>query len=147
MAVCRRDGGGQDALLSSSRRMESQSLPAPGVSLLDAFIFVWAGYYGSMRTGRFSTGIVTSAVTSLLGVTMFFIAAAVTRPSLLLAPFEKPFIFVIVAVLLGWRSVLVLLPERPVPPWDCGSLPIAGDLASPDRHAAPVIPGFHDSWF
>ena len=59
--------------------------PAPGLSLLDALVFVWAGYYGSQRTGRFSTGIVTSAVTSLLGFTMFLIAAAATRPSLLLA--------------------------------------------------------------
>jgi hypothetical protein len=76
-------------------------VPAPGLSLLDALIFVWAGYYASTRTGRFSTGIVTSAVTSLLGFTIFFIYAAVTRPSLLLAPFEKPFIFVIMAILLG----------------------------------------------
>ena len=75
-------------------------VPAPGVSLLDALVFTWAGYYGSQRTGRFSTGIVMSAVTSLLGFTTFFIYAAITMPSLLRAPFEKPFIFVIMAILL-----------------------------------------------
>ncbi len=74
--------------------------PAPGLSLLDALVFMWAGYYGSQRTGRLSTGIVMSVVTSLVGFTTFFVYAAVTRPSLLLAPFEKPFIFVIMAILL-----------------------------------------------
>jgi hypothetical protein len=73
---------------------------APGLSLLDALIFVWAGYYGSQRTGRISTGIVTSAATSLLGFTTFFVYAAITRPSLLVAPFENPFVFVIVTILL-----------------------------------------------
>lgn len=76
-------------------------VPAPGVSLLDALVFLWAGYYGSQRSGRLSTGIVISSVTSLLGFTMFFIYAAITTPSLLLAPFEKPFIFVIMAILMA----------------------------------------------
>ena len=76
-------------------------VPAPGVSLLDALVFLWAGYYGSQRTGLFITGVVMASVTSLVGFTTFFIYAAVTSPSLLLSPFEKPFIFVIVATLLG----------------------------------------------
>ena len=76
-------------------------VPAPGVSLLDALVFLWAGYYGSQRTGRFITGVVMAAVTSVIGFTTFFVYAAVTSPSLLLSPFEKPFIFVIVATLLG----------------------------------------------
>jgi hypothetical protein len=76
-------------------------VPAPGVSLLDAVVLMWAGYYGARRTGRFSTGIVVSCVTSLLGFTMFFVYAAVRTPSLLLAPFEKPFIFVIIATLMA----------------------------------------------
>ena len=76
-------------------------VPAPGTSVLDALVILWAGYYGSQRTGRVSTGIVISTVTSLLGFKMFFLYAAITRPSLLLAPFENPFIFVIMAVLLG----------------------------------------------
>jgi len=76
-------------------------VPAPGVSLLDALVFAWAGYYGSQKTGLFITGVVMASVTSLVGFTTFFIYAAVTSPSLLLSPFEKPFIFVIVATLLG----------------------------------------------
>ena len=76
-------------------------VPAPGVSLLDALVFTWAGYYGSQKTGLFITGVVMASVTSLVGFTTFFIYAAVTSPSLLLSPFEKPFIFVIVATLLG----------------------------------------------
>jgi hypothetical protein len=74
---------------------------APGVSSLDALIFLWAGYYGSRRTGRLSTGIVTAGATSFLGFSMFFVHAAVATPSLLLAPFEKPFIFVIMSILLA----------------------------------------------
>ena len=74
---------------------------APGVSLLDALIFLWAGYYGSHRTGRLSTGIVTAVATSFLGITMFFVYAAITTPGLLVAPFEKPFMFVIVSILLS----------------------------------------------
>ena len=76
-------------------------VPAPGVSLLDALVFLWTGYYGSERTGRFITGVVMAGVTSLAGFTTFFIYAAVTSPSLLLSPFERPFMFVIVATLLG----------------------------------------------
>jgi hypothetical protein len=68
--------------------------------VLDALIFLWAGYYGSQRTGRLTTSIVTAGATSLIGFTMFFVYAAISTPSLLLAPFEKPFIFVIVSILL-----------------------------------------------
>ena len=76
-------------------------VPAPGVSALDAIIFLWAGYYGSQRTGRLATGILTAGVTSVIGFTIFFTYAALTNPRLLLAPFEQPFIFVIIAVLLS----------------------------------------------
>jgi hypothetical protein len=76
-------------------------VPAPGVSLLDAVLFVWAGYHGARRTGRLGTGIVVAAATSALGVAIVFVYAAVTRPSLLLAVFEKPFIVVIVTTLLS----------------------------------------------
>jgi hypothetical protein len=48
-----------------------------------------------------SSGIVVASVTSLLAFTMFFTYAAVTRPGLLLAPFEKPFIFVIMGILMA----------------------------------------------
>src|SRR5262245_10511270 len=76
-------------------------VPAPGVSLLDAVILLWAGYHGAYRTGRVSTGLVTAGATSLCGFTMFFVYAAITTPGLLLAPIEKPFIFVITSVLLA----------------------------------------------
>jgi hypothetical protein len=56
----------------------------------------------SQRTGRLGTGIVTSGVTSLVGVMMFFLYAAITTPNLFRAPFEKPFIFAIVSMLLAW---------------------------------------------
>jgi hypothetical protein len=75
-------------------------VPAPGVSLLDAVIFLWAGYYGSRRTGRLGTGIITAGATSFIGFAMFLVYAAVTMPRLLLAPFENPFIFVIMSILL-----------------------------------------------
>jgi len=71
------------------------------VSLLDAVVFLSAGYYGSQRTGRLSTGIVISSVTSLVGFVVFFLYAAITRPNLLLVPFEKPFIFVITSIFLA----------------------------------------------
>jgi hypothetical protein len=75
-------------------------VPAPGVSLLDGVVLFGAGCYGAMRGGRIVTGIVTAIATSLIGFTLFFIFAAVTRPGLLLAPFQSPFIFVILATLL-----------------------------------------------
>ena len=74
-------------------------VPAPGVSLLDALILVWAGYYGARRTGRLSTGIVTAGATSIVGVTTFFAYALIVSPGLLRAPFEKPFILAITSVL------------------------------------------------
>jgi hypothetical protein len=76
-------------------------VPAPGVSVLDAVIFVWAGYYGTRRTGRLSSGVVTAGFTSFLGYSIFFLYAAVRTPRLLLIPFESPFIFVIAVTLLG----------------------------------------------
>ena len=76
-------------------------VPAPGASLLDAAVFVWAGYCGSQRSGRLITGIVAATVTSVIGFATFFIYAAITRPTLLLAPFANPFIFVIMTILLA----------------------------------------------
>lgn len=71
---------------------------APGVSLLDALIYVCAGFYASQRTNRIASGIVTSGLTSIFNLLMFFIYATVRNPSLLLA-FEKPVIFAIAGVL------------------------------------------------
>ncbi|HEY1308228.1 MAG TPA: hypothetical protein VGF24_31960 [Vicinamibacterales bacterium] len=72
---------------------------APGVSVLDAVVLFGAGCYGAFRAGRLLTGLVTAVATSLVGFTSYFVYVAITRPSLLLAPFYNPFIFVILATL------------------------------------------------
>jgi hypothetical protein len=73
-------------------------VPAPGVSLLDGVILFWAGFYSSRRTGRLGSGIVTSGLTSIFGLAVFFVYAAARTPSLVVAPIEKPFIFVIISI-------------------------------------------------
>lgn len=72
---------------------------APGVSLADALIYVWAGYHGFQRTRLMKTGMLAAAGTSFVGFTILFTAIAIGTPGLLLAPFSKPFIFVILATL------------------------------------------------
>lgn len=74
-------------------------VPAPDVSLIDAVILLSAGYYGAHRTGRIITGVIAAGAVSVLGVASFLLYAAITMPQLLAAPFEKPFIFVIVLTL------------------------------------------------
>lgn len=73
---------------------------APGISLLHALSYAWAGYYGFRRTHLIATGMLAAGLTSLMGVMVFFAAAAIENPGLLLAPFSKPFIFVILAICL-----------------------------------------------
>jgi hypothetical protein len=73
---------------------------APGVSLLDALIYLWAGYRGSRRTRLVRTGIVTAGTTSLVGFTTLFAAAAIRTPSLLMGPLENPAYLLIFAALL-----------------------------------------------
>jgi hypothetical protein len=46
------------------------------------------------------TGTLAAAITSFFAITFIFGFAAMTTPNLLLAPFYKPFIFVILAILL-----------------------------------------------
>jgi hypothetical protein len=74
-------------------------IPAPYVSLADALIYLCIGSYGAWKTGRVTSGMLVSALTSILTFPVFFVYAAVRMPDLLLAPFEKPFIFVIVLTL------------------------------------------------
>jgi len=78
--------------------------------LLDAFIFLCAGYFGARRTGRLVSGIVTAGLTSLVSLPMFFLYAAMRDPSLLRAPFEQPFIAVIIltlfAIAVGFGTAL-----------------------------------------
>ena len=76
-------------------------VPAPGVSLIDAAILLLAGYYGAYRTGRVITGIVLAGAVSVLSFIAFLVSASIMMPSLLAAPFEKPFIFVILLTLLA----------------------------------------------
>jgi len=73
---------------------------APGLSLLHALIYLWAGYHGSQRTRLATTGMLTAGVTSVVGFTVLFAAAAVREPGLILVPFFNPFVFVILSVLL-----------------------------------------------
>jgi hypothetical protein len=72
---------------------------APGVSLTDALIYLWAGYHGFRRTRLIRTGMLAAAATSFIGSTILFVGIAISTPALLLAPFSKPFIFVILATL------------------------------------------------
>jgi len=73
---------------------------APGLSLVHALIYSWAGYHASQRTGLIRTGMLAAAATSFVGFTVLFTAAAIRDPALILAPFSKPFIFVILSILL-----------------------------------------------
>jgi hypothetical protein len=73
---------------------------APGVSLLDALIYLWAGYHGSQRTRLIRTGIVAAGSTSLVGFTTLFAAAALRTPSLLIGPIENPGSLLIFSALL-----------------------------------------------
>ena len=73
---------------------------APGVSLLDALVYFGAGYYGSQRTRLIRTGMLAAGATSVVGFIVWFTAAAIRTPSLMMAPFSKPFIFVILTVML-----------------------------------------------
>ena len=75
-------------------------VPAPRVSLLDGLIYLWAGYYCSGRTGLIKTGTIAAGATAFIGFTVTFTSFAIEDPSLLMAPFSKPFIFVILTLLL-----------------------------------------------
>ena len=83
---------------------------APGVSLSDALIYLWAGYRGFQRTRLIKTGMLAAGGTSFIGFTILFTAIAIRTPDLLLAPFSNPFIFVILATLtliaLGYGALM-----------------------------------------
>src|SRR5262245_36254883 len=81
------------------REWNPSLVQAPGISLLDAVIFVWAGYDVSRRMHRVTSGIVAAALTSSVGLSIFFVTAIIRSPSLLLVPFEKPFVVAIVGIL------------------------------------------------
>lgn len=77
---------------------------APGLSLIDAAIYMWAGYHCVRRTRLLRTGILVAGALSLIGFTVLFASLAITTPTLLFAAFASPFIFVILATL-GLMSV------------------------------------------
>ncbi len=74
--------------------------PAPGLSLVHTLIYLWAGHHAFTRTRLVGSGSVAAGLTSLFGFIVLFTGAAVGSPGLLLAPFDQPFIFVILALLL-----------------------------------------------
>ncbi|HVH27215.1 MAG TPA: permease prefix domain 2-containing transporter [Vicinamibacterales bacterium] len=74
---------------------------APGLTLLHAMVYLWAGYYGAQRTRLIRTGLLTAGTTSFFGFVMLFTFFAIRDPRLLAAPFSKPFIFVILLTLLS----------------------------------------------
>jgi hypothetical protein len=73
---------------------------APGVSFVDALIYLWVGYHGYQRTRLIKTGMLAAGGTSVVGFAVLFTAIAISAPGLLLAPFSNAFIFVILATLL-----------------------------------------------
>jgi hypothetical protein len=75
-------------------------VPAPGLSLLNALIYLWAGYIASRRTRLVKTGMLAAGATSFVGLFVFFTAAAIRAPGLVLAPLANPFIFVILSILM-----------------------------------------------
>ena len=70
-------------------------VPAPNVSLLDALVFIAAGYAGARRTGRVVTGVVSAAALSLIDFALFTGVAVSLVPGLFQAIAAKPFILVI----------------------------------------------------
>ena len=82
---------------------------APLVSLAQGVAYACGGYFASRRTGLMRTGTIVASATSVIAFTTQFTAFAVIDPRLLAAPFEKPFIFVILAVYLLVASAYAAL--------------------------------------
>lgn len=83
---------------------------APAVSLLDALIYLWAGYHGSHRTRLIRTGIVSAGSTSVVAFATLCAAAVVGTPTLLMLPIVLPAYLLILSALmltaLGYAVVL-----------------------------------------
>jgi hypothetical protein len=88
------------ALLPLAFQIPWSPAAAPAISAFHCAIYLWAGYHGSHRTRLIKTGILTAAITSFFAIGFILAFAAIQTPGLLLAPFSKPFIFVILFVLL-----------------------------------------------
>lgn len=74
---------------------------APGISLFDAAIYAWAAYRATRHSGQLKTGVVAGAVTSVVGLAALYVALATFTPGLILAPFTKPFIWIILGTFLS----------------------------------------------
>jgi hypothetical protein len=87
-------------MVSGSPLLYGSLVEAPGVSLVHALVYAWAGFHASRRTRLISTGMLAAGGTSVVAFTVLFTAIAISTPGLLLAPFRDPFIPVILATLL-----------------------------------------------
>jgi hypothetical protein len=74
---------------------------APGISLFDAAIYAWAAFPATRHSGLLTTGIVAGAVTSVVGLAALYLALATFTPGLILAPFTRPFIWIILGTFLS----------------------------------------------
>ena len=73
---------------------------APLVSLACGVTYFCAGYFAARRTGLVRTGTIVASAASVIGFLVQFTGFAIDEPRLVAAPFDKPFIFVILAVYL-----------------------------------------------
>jgi hypothetical protein len=78
-----------------SGRWNPSLVPAPNVSMLDALLFLAAGYYGARRTGRAAAGIVNAGVLGVIDFALFAGFVMLFFPDVLTSIREKPFILVI----------------------------------------------------
>jgi hypothetical protein len=83
---------------------------APGVSLLDSLVYLYAGYQAARRTQLIRTGALAAGSTSFIGFTTLFTAVAIRTPSVLTIPVTSPGYLLMFSVLLliavGYGAVL-----------------------------------------
>jgi hypothetical protein len=75
-------------------------VPAPGLSVVHALLYLWVGYHAARRTGRIASGMLAAGSVGMVGYIVFFAVAAMINPGLVAAPFAKPFVVVILMVML-----------------------------------------------
>src|SRR4051812_8439189 len=97
-------------LFPLSGRLNPSLIPAPNVSLLDALLFLAAGYYGARHTGRVAAGVVNAGVLGLIDFALFSAFTMFRFPTLFAAIQDKPFILVIgstfLAIAMGFALAL-----------------------------------------
>ena len=103
-----------------------RALPAPGVSLLDAVIYMWAAYYASRRTRLLRTGLIAAVACSFVNLAVMFIAldlkfgliqSMIAKPGVgwfvILAAYQAlALVFCVVPGLIGATLGLALSPQR-----------------------------------